>query len=468
MGKVGLLLLTLLLGPQVFSNNALAACVNNPTNQPNSTFPALTGKLVYHSYVTYGDGTSQMFLYDFATRTLTQLSKSSWGISDPMNAHISPDGSSIVFMGIQNNSWNLYLWKLGSSALPTNLTNSNGNTRNEDPKYSFDGSSIFYKQNGDIMRMNLTTRAVVNLTKNAATIENSMPYPSVDGNTVYFAEGDNENSGIFQKNLVTGVTSPFNVEPGINNYYPIVRDANTVFFTKWISATVENDQLYTKGTAPGAVAVQLSINDCLSNNSDAAPVGSDKVIFSSTTEGGYQLYLGDLATGKRWSLTQFGINAGSTKNKLGAHYYSGTVTPPTPPTPPTPETILLSNNKPATASSSYNSSFLPALAFDGNAATRWDSIEGSAAGTQWLSVDLGVQRTINGVTLNWDAAAKAYTIQTSNDNVNWTTIHSQTNGKGGIIKITNLTGTGRYVRMYGTQRLTKWGYSLNEFQVFGY
>ena len=26
---------------------------------------ALTGKLVYHSYVKYGDGTSQLFLYDF-------------------------------------------------------------------------------------------------------------------------------------------------------------------------------------------------------------------------------------------------------------------------------------------------------------------------------------------------------------------------------------------------------------------
>ena len=30
-----------------------------------------------------------------------------------------------------------------------------------------------------------------------------------------------------------------------------------------------------------------------------------------------------------------------------------------------------------------------------------------------------------------------------------------------------VSGAGRYVRIYGTQRATQWGYSLWEFQVFG-
>ena len=30
-----------------------------------------------------------------------------------------------------------------------------------------------------------------------------------------------------------------------------------------------------------------------------------------------------------------------------------------------------------------------------------------------------------------------------------------------------VSGSGRYVRMYGTQRATQYGYSLWEFQVFG-
>ncbi|RQS60960.1 hypothetical protein DID96_34040, partial [Burkholderia sp. Bp8963] len=54
-------------------NAADAACISNPPAQSNASFPsALTGKLVYHSYVSYGDGTSQLFLYDFSARTLTQ------------------------------------------------------------------------------------------------------------------------------------------------------------------------------------------------------------------------------------------------------------------------------------------------------------------------------------------------------------------------------------------------------------
>ncbi|MBY0427252.1 MAG: T9SS type A sorting domain-containing protein, partial [Cytophagales bacterium] len=40
-------------------------------------------------------------------------------------------------------------------------------------------------------------------------------------------------------------------------------------------------------------------------------------------------------------------------------------------------------------------------------------------------------------------------------------------GDGGIDNLTGLSGTGRYVRMYGTQRATAWGYSLFEFEVYG-
>ncbi len=69
--------------------------------------------------------------------------------------------------------------------------------------------------------------------------------------------------------------------------------------------------------------------------------------------------------------------------------------------------------------------------------------------------------------LNWEAAyAKAFQIQTSPDGTTWTTIYSTTTGTGGVQSLA-ITGTGRYVRMYGTQRATQYGYSLWEFQVFG-
>jgi len=64
------------------------------------------------------------------------------------------------------------------------------------------------------------------------------------------------------------------------------------------------------------------------------------------------------------------------------------------------------------------------------------------------------------------AYAKAYQIQVSDDGLTWNTIYSTTTGAGGTETL-NFTGTGRYIRLYGTQRATQYGYSLWEFQVFG-
>jgi hypothetical protein len=97
--------------------------------------------------------------------------------------------------------------------------------------------------------------------------------------------------------------------------------------------------------------------------------------------------------------------------------------------------------------------------------TRWGS---QYADPQWLDVDLGGSYTITGVRLMWETAyATSYQIQVSSDNSTWTTIYSTTTGAGGVELLTGLSGTGRYVRMYGTARGTTYGYSLWDFNVYG-
>jgi hypothetical protein len=125
---------------------------------------------------------------------------------------------------------------------------------------------------------------------------------------------------------------------------------------------------------------------------------------------------------------------------------------------------LISQGRPATASSTENGTFPASAAVDGNTGTRWSS---AFSDPQWLRVDLGGTATINSVTLNWEAAyARAFQIQTSADGNAWTTIYSTTTGTGGTQTI-NVTASGRYIRMNGTTRATPYGYSLWEFQVFG-
>jgi hypothetical protein len=125
---------------------------------------------------------------------------------------------------------------------------------------------------------------------------------------------------------------------------------------------------------------------------------------------------------------------------------------------------LLSQGKTATASSTENANSPASAAVDGNTGTRWSS---AFSDPQWLQVDLGASATISSVGLNWEAAyARSFQIQTSANGSTWTTVYSTTTGAGGNQTL-NVSGTGRYVRVYATARATAYGYSLWEFQVFG-
>jgi hypothetical protein len=126
---------------------------------------------------------------------------------------------------------------------------------------------------------------------------------------------------------------------------------------------------------------------------------------------------------------------------------------------------LLSLNKPASSSSveANSGNAVAGNATDGNTGTRWSS---AFSDPQWLEIDLGDVATINQVVLQWENYATSYQIQVSNDEMSWTSIYSTTAGTGGTQTL-NVSGTGRYIRMYGTARENGYGYSLWEFQVFG-
>ena len=107
------------------------------------------------------------------------------------------------------------------------------------------------------------------------------------------------------------------------------------------------------------------------------------------------------------------------------------------------------------------------LAFDGKTNTRWESEQG--VDDEWILVDLGKKYSVSGVKLIWEAAyGKKYKIQVSEDKNTWQDAYDQASGSGGTENLTFPTPMeGRYVKMYGIQRATQWGYSLYEFEVYG-
>ncbi len=123
----------------------------------------------------------------------------------------------------------------------------------------------------------------------------------------------------------------------------------------------------------------------------------------------------------------------------------------------------LALNKPVIVSSVENSGLGGQNAVDGNLSTRWSS---QFSDPQYIAIDLQSVQTFNEIILTWESAyAKEYEVQISNDNNNWNTLAHITNGMGGTEKV-SVQASARYVRIYGIQRATQWGYSLYEIGIY--
>ncbi|HLS02009.1 MAG TPA: discoidin domain-containing protein, partial [Beutenbergiaceae bacterium] len=132
--------------------------------------------------------------------------------------------------------------------------------------------------------------------------------------------------------------------------------------------------------------------------------------------------------------------------------------------PPLPD---VAEGKSATAHSVKNDNpeRTPDKAVDGDPTTRWGS---EYVDDAWLEVDLGVTTHVDAVRLNWEAAyGKDYDIQVSDDGATWHTVRAVRGATGGVDELTNLDATGRYIRMQGIERGTRFGYSLWDFHVLG-
>jgi len=285
-----------------------------------ATLPALQGKMIYHSYTDYSANDSKMYLYDFASNQLTCISNV-WNIINPMNAHFSPDGKQITFMGINpsTDSWSIYLYELDSSQQPVRL--STGTDRDEDPKFSPDGKRITFKRNDRVSEMDLATGNVTVLTPAGSSY--SMPYYSPDGAKLVCSKNAGQNSSICLLNMQTNTISVLYDKPNVQDYYPIGVDDNSFYYTTGYSTSNLSDQVY-RGYWNGQPSVSLPFNNPNADYSDAYPIDDQWLVLSSTrsdTRGSYDLYIANAVTGEMYSLTSYNNGINTARSELGAVYY---------------------------------------------------------------------------------------------------------------------------------------------------
>ena len=241
-------------------------------------------------------------------------------------------------------------------------------------------------------------------------------------------------------------------------------DSFTVTVTNPVNSVTSNAAVLTVDAAVAPAITQQPVSVAALANDPA----SFTVVVSGSSPFTYQWQLNgaNLLGANSASYSIFQVNQTNTGNyTVVVSNAAGTVTSAAATLTIAPPGVDLALNQPATSSSAQNAGLAAPNVDDGSLTTRWASATG--VDPSWVEIDLGKPTPFNTVVLYWENAyAIQYQIQYSNDNQNWSTAYTQTAGVGGVETLSFATVTGRYVRMYGTERATQYGYSLFEIQIY--
>lgn len=269
------------------------------------------GWLLWHCYTSYEARDSRLLLRD-PDGTVTEICGD---FVHAMNGSFGTAPERITFMAIDRaaDEWDIFLYDDG---IITNLTQNSG-FRNEDPKWSPDGTQIVFKRGHwdpaiggmvyDLALLDVQTGEVTMLTHDSA--EEAMPCFSEDGMQLYYASYTDGIGSICRMTPATGKTETIYAESGVTAYYPIFRNG-LLYFTRWYSADNRCDQIL---CFDGEKAIRMAFNSECYDCSDACPLPAG-MLYSSTKNGGYDLYYDDGSSSVR-------LDVSSAANDLGADFF---------------------------------------------------------------------------------------------------------------------------------------------------
>lgn len=299
-----------------------AASARVPKISPKMSALGLTGKLFYHRYGEYGDWASKLFELDLATGRLVRIDKEWISAKSPLNAHPNAAGTAITFMGtatgLEENEWDVFIsqWNGTAWADPINLTGPN-DKRDEDPKFSPNGHTITYKENGVLATIDMDGTNKQMLTQGKP--ESSMPFFTSDGlgllfereGSIWLRNQDGSERKLWKKKLTSA-------------YYPINVNRDRFLFTE-VQSSRHDRLMFGFYNGNKATPLFFGSNDC--DNSDAYPykqakrfvfyVSTCPIPFKALYRGGYNIMLADRKLKKVYSVDAFNTRVNSDLLELG-------------------------------------------------------------------------------------------------------------------------------------------------------
>jgi len=265
----------------------------------------LSGTLIYHRYSDYGSWDATMWSLDLKSGAHNQINQQWRTVLSPINAHVSSDGQYLTLMGSAAGlpaingetqyEWDVFIshWDGSSWSDPINLTGPNGK-RDEDPKFSPDGKTIVYKEDGVLATVANTGGVKTYLSLGEA--QSSMPYYRSNGEDILF-----EREGKIYLKTKSGDKEMDAGIGGESSYYPIGVDDERFLFSRVQDSRHDGIRW---GFYDGRASTDLFFNNDTWDSSDSYPYQDAKdFIFLvsgdvNIPKGGYNLVIADLKAEK--------------------------------------------------------------------------------------------------------------------------------------------------------------------------
>lgn len=273
-----------------------------------------SGRLAFHSYTAYDlddagerhlDG--RIHICDFPSDSPRRIPEIERHVRHAMNPIFSADGAMLTFMALPlgpdyKADWvtglDVFVYDFRTDTL-TNVSKRAGLSRtiDEDPIFSAQGDAIIFKRDrADLWQINLTSYHATAVTTDGKHREESGPRISPDGQWIAYWHSGGKTADVYRIPIHGGEAQLLAGKPGIQEMFPVYLDKNTLAYTRWTNQDCHDDEVFlldlTTGKHQGAAF--NSTNGA--NDSDPFSI-SGLVGFSSDRrengKGGWDLYLGD-------------------------------------------------------------------------------------------------------------------------------------------------------------------------------